>query len=145
MVDGMAGTGHGRGERQPARHGGGDAHRPKRIRARREWQKGFWDYEVTQAQRREAKPKRPDDWGFTFPIEAVRSFYWAWRASNFVLTYEGGAWADESEAWWQDVYAYHTVVSAAEATVKKDTKPTESAGLFNLPKGQKGMSFWDGG
>lgn len=62
-----------------------------------------------------------------------------------MLTYEGGAWADESEAWWQDVYAYHAVVSAAEATVKKDAKPSESAGLFSLTKGQKGMSFWDGG
>ena len=78
------------------------------------------DVQETVKRRAEKKEKLIElgDFGFTYPYEAIRDFYWAWVNSGYTLTYNGRGWADEPPGWWDDVDTYAAIFTATRQQVE---------------------------
>lgn len=67
------------------------------------------------------------DYGFWYPVELVKAYYWQRRNSQSMFYPEPGGWLDQDERFQQDYGTYAWLVGMAENIVKKEKADIETA------------------
>lgn len=83
--------------------------------------------DVREQDKPDNKTSSNDDYGFWYPVELVKAYYWQRRNSSSMFYPEPGGWLDQDARFQEDYGTYAWLVGMAENIVKKEKADIELA------------------